>query len=728
MKAAAVRTGAVTGLPVALVLAASGGVIWAGHASSLGQAGGILAALGGGMAGHFLAEGRIRAWAATLLTCLMVPLGLVFEQGLVRRWIPPALSGPWVAATGELAGLGLASAGLAALAGFWCRRRHTGAVFPAVGLVVGCALWLRQHRGGAIHLPYALSDAAWIGGAHPALVLAGLGSLAAFVACWGLYRPGSARRAPLHFAFLALLVLVVTHTAPRIGLLELPGADPLHLDQKPEQPRHSSGEGRPGALDTDPLGLATPRGGRGGLDQEVVPFLDEYPTEGNQTPVAVVLLHDDVTPAGGVFYFRQVAFTKWNGRRLVRSWARGVDEDMFAGFPGLQPLETAPPPRSEFRQPVPATVSLIRDHGLPPVMAQGWRIEPLENPDPALFRRSYGTLSEVLTLDSAAWVEKEGGDSSWPAPVRETYLELPGDGRYTTLAAEIRGLLKPEYRDRAWPRALALVFWLEQNTRYSVKSKHAGAPDPTASFLFGDRVGYCVHLAHAAALLARSLGLPARVAAGYAYTDADRGGGSSILLRSGDAHAWAEIFLEGIGWVPLDPSPPSLDPPLAPPSPDLQRLLGEMARPAPRRERSPAGPLAASRSASWLLPFLALAALSWVSAGFAGKLWRRARAAWTRHDPQGRLILRAALDRLGEAGWVRETGETREAFAARLRGRVPAFEELTRLNLAACFGGRRAETAHLRGIGRQVAREVRRQGGLRKVLGWLRPWNWTRSR
>lgn len=717
-----------SGLPVAIVLASGAGVIWFGHASSLGLAIGILAALGGGFFGYALASSRVRSWFISLLLLSLVPLGVYSERFFVHFWLPLPRFAHWGSALAEGIGVFLTTVGLTALAAFWCDRRHTGVVVPAAVLVVGCALLLRQHRGGAIHLPYAISDSVWISGWHPALVLAGLGGLAAFVASWGLYRAGSARRPWVHFLGLAVLVLLVTHFAPRLGLLELPGEDPLRLAGNPESVRRGGRETGPSAEHTDPLRLALPRDGRGGASEDMVPFLDEYPTEGNQTPVAVVVLHDDVVPLGGVFYFRQVAFSVWNGRRLVRSFEPGVDADMFISFPSLESLEALPPPDSPFRQSVPSSTSLIRDHVLPPVLAQGRTLEPLDNPDPALFRRSYGALSLVLTGDPAAWLPAPAGDPAWPDSTRAVYLRLPDDPRYQACAEEILATLRPEYRDRPWARAMAISFWLEAHTQYSVRSKHADAPDPTASFLFGDRIGYCVHLAHAAALLARALGLPSRVAAGYAYQNLDRSGGSAILLRSGDAHAWAEVFLEGIGWVPVDPAPPSLDPPMAPLNLDLQRLLGEMARPRSRTATEKTLPAWSTWSWSGFFWSLLGLAVTWISAGYTTKIWRRGRAYWSRRDPDGRLALRASLDRLGEAGWVRHPGETREAFAVRLKDRVPSFDRLTHTNLAARFGGRKADPALARQLGRRVARETARSGGWRRWRGIFSPWSWTKSR
>jgi transglutaminase-like putative cysteine protease len=76
---------------------------------------------------------------------------------------------------------------------------------------------------------------------------------------------------------------------------------------------------------------------------------------------------------------------------------------------------------------------------------------------------------------------------------------------------------------------------------------------PLAAFLFQDRIGYCQQFSGAMALLLRMNGIPARVAAGFASgTQAD---GHSYTVRDTDAHSWVEVWFDGIGWVPFDPTP-----------------------------------------------------------------------------------------------------------------------------------------------------------------------------
>jgi len=78
--------------------------------------------------------------------------------------------------------------------------------------------------------------------------------------------------------------------------------------------------------------------------------------------------------------------------------------------------------------------------------------------------------------------------------------------------------------------------------------------DAVDYFLFEQQAGYCAQFATAMAVMARHVGLPARVAAGYlpGYIDPMTG---AHVVRAGDAHAWVEIHFQWHGWVAFDPTP-----------------------------------------------------------------------------------------------------------------------------------------------------------------------------
>ena len=72
-------------------------------------------------------------------------------------------------------------------------------------------------------------------------------------------------------------------------------------------------------------------------------------------------------------------------------------------------------------------------------------------------------------------------------------------------------------------------------------------------FLEQSQAGYCVHFATAAAVMYRALGIPARYASGYRVTVADDSMVTDVTDQ--DTHAWAEIYLSGLGWIPVETTP-----------------------------------------------------------------------------------------------------------------------------------------------------------------------------
>jgi MYXO-CTERM domain-containing protein len=81
----------------------------------------------------------------------------------------------------------------------------------------------------------------------------------------------------------------------------------------------------------------------------------------------------------------------------------------------------------------------------------------------------------------------------------------------------------------------------------------APGPQPLVDFLLDTHAGYCQHFAGAAALLLRLAGVPARVVTGFAT--GRRVGLNRYLVRDVDAHEWIEVYFQGYGWVPFNPTP-----------------------------------------------------------------------------------------------------------------------------------------------------------------------------
>ena len=89
--------------------------------------------------------------------------------------------------------------------------------------------------------------------------------------------------------------------------------------------------------------------------------------------------------------------------------------------------------------------------------------------------------------------------------------------------------------------------------RYDPDVEVADDTDALLTFLTQTKAGFCQQYATTMAVLVRELGLPARIAVGYqAGTLQDDG---TYLVQSKNAHAWVEVFFEGYGWLPFEPTP-----------------------------------------------------------------------------------------------------------------------------------------------------------------------------
>lgn len=688
----------------------------------------VLAAAGcaavGAETGRHLARTRLRLPALLgLAGVLTAGLHVGLQQAIDGTWLASVLGAPDALRAAAVAGAG-GTAWLAASA-----LRASAARLPAlaaleVGFIgVSFAQLVMAHRQGAINRPFELADPILSSGGDPTVAFFALGAGTAGVMIFLLLSERTASRALLHLAWVALLVALVFVGVERMGTPQPPSsADALGLRGEPEKKQARDKKGQ------------QPQQGR--PRSEELEFRDDYRSQGKQAPVAVVLLHDDYSPPSGLYYFRQGAFSQYNGRRLIRATRDGVDEDIATAFPAERRTVAQVPNAHGDRATLETTVGLLAEHTRPFGLEAPVALEPEPNPDPGRFRRMYRVTSASLTSDYYALLGAETGDPEWSEADRAFYTRFPDDPRYTRLAERILSEMEPSLREDPVARALAITTWLSREGIYSLKSKHADAEDPTAHFLFGNKTGYCVHFAHAGVFLMRALGLPSRVATGYVIDEAARQGGSAMLLTGANAHAWPEVYVEGAGWVVMDIAPErSLDPPPPPPDPDLQRLLAEMARgkrPLPRDGDHPFEPVVrrAKLWGTWLGRSLGVALLAALCMLYLVKAWRRL-APWlagSRALP--RVVYRAELDRMAEVRLRRERGESRERFAQRLRPVLPAFLELTSLHVAAAYGSRRgAERARIRDAARSTRRELRRAvPWWRRIVGVLIPWSWLSAR
>src|SRR5690606_37056818 len=181
---------------------------------------------------------------------------------------------------------------------------------------------------------------------------------------------------------------------------------------------------------------------------------------------------DEYAPPAGVYYFRQLALSQFNGNRLVAATRSGADLDLPRGFPVSTTEVESPPPSMMGRQLLDTTVALLADNPRPFGLESVVSLSPEDNPDPARFRRVYRVTSSALTADPFALFSADAGDPAWSPEVRAHYAEQPSDPRYGVLAQKIiREELPDELREQPFAQALAITHWLGREGMYSIKRR-----------------------------------------------------------------------------------------------------------------------------------------------------------------------------------------------------------------------------------------------------------------
>jgi transglutaminase-like putative cysteine protease len=161
-----------------------------------------------------------------------------------------------------------------------------------------------------------------------------------------------------------------------------------------------------------------------------------------------------------------------------------------------------------------------------------------------------GMSYDVRYLDVQPTPEQLLAAPAAPADVVERWGHLP-DGVPQVLLDTARA---QGGEGTAYEQAVRLQAFFRSNGgfQYSTRAPDANSASALADFL-QSRSGYCVHFASAMAVMARALGIPARVAVGF--LPGNRLPDDSYQVNIRDAHAWPELFFSGVGWVRFEPTP-----------------------------------------------------------------------------------------------------------------------------------------------------------------------------
>ncbi|MBK7821578.1 MAG: transglutaminase domain-containing protein [Tessaracoccus sp.] len=232
----------------------------------------------------------------------------------------------------------------------------------------------------------------------------------------------------------------------------------------------------------------------------------------------------------------------------------------------------------------------------------------------------YRVVSNVPSATRATIAAAGAGSGADPMTV-----EVPDglDERVRQLTAEVTA-----ETTTAGEAALEIQRFLRSEAfDYSFSAPASTGMDALSAFLLDSRKGYCIHFAGAMVTMARIEGIPARMAIGFTPGDLQDDGSYEVTAH--DAHSWPELYLDGLGWVPFEPTPayagnPAVtdpagprptDTPSATPSatptgePSEQPTAAPTLTPTAPTTPTPGGATDSGTPLGWLLPLLLLLAL-----------------------------------------------------------------------------------------------------------------------
>ncbi|MBQ1107572.1 DUF3488 and transglutaminase-like domain-containing protein [Streptomyces sp. 404i] len=181
-----------------------------------------------------------------------------------------------------------------------------------------------------------------------------------------------------------------------------------------------------------------------------------------------------------------------------------------------------------------------------------WRYEPegrtLVGDDGQTTR---GAQYEVGSLVVEPTADQLAAAGSPPEELVREYTQVPGSlpGVVAETAEQVT-----EGASNAYEQAVKLQDWFASDGGFTYDTTVTSGTGSSAITRFlRDREGFCIHFSFSMAAMARTLGIPARVAVGFTPGTMKADGAISVGLR--DAHAWPELYFEGVGWTRFEPTP-----------------------------------------------------------------------------------------------------------------------------------------------------------------------------
>jgi transglutaminase-like putative cysteine protease len=275
----------------------------------------------------------------------------------------------------------------------------------------------------------------------------------------------------------------------------------------------------------------------------------------NQPENRTVLTYSTDSPSPGEMYLRIVALDEFDGA----AWKPSERSIVDVPSPLPRPRGLAPDVRTEWVTtdvtaaewyaqnwlPMPYPASEVRVDGR-------WRFEPEGRTvvgDRGQTTRGQDYAVESLLVRPTSRQLRAAGTP--PGGLREEYTRVP-DSLPRLVGEEARRITGGSAND--YERALALQQYFAQDGGFTYDTQvKAGSGSAAIVNFLEQKEGFCVHFAFSMAAMARTLGIPARVAVGF--TPGTEGADGRMVVGLQDAHAWPELYFEGAGWTRFEPTP-----------------------------------------------------------------------------------------------------------------------------------------------------------------------------
>lgn len=281
------------------------------------------------------------------------------------------------------------------------------------------------------------------------------------------------------------------------------------------------------------------RGRGGGITEVISPLVDIRSRLTNRSNVEMFRVNAD-SPS----YWRATTLPEFDGRtfRLPRRSLERVEGAFGASTDQAEQIRQ--------RIQVLSLGGVLLPAAAEPIQAEGDQELRLNRDTSTLVTPDELTSGNLFTVVSAAPRPtpdqlRVAGTANPPDPI---FLDLPDmPDVVSRLAGEVTAGAATDY-----DRALALQNWFRSEFEYSLEVQSGHGTNAIEVFL-EQRIGYCEQFAATFAAMARTLDIPTRVAVGFTPGTLRPDGWYAVLGKN--AHAWPEVWFEGIGWVPFEPTP-----------------------------------------------------------------------------------------------------------------------------------------------------------------------------